>query len=350
METVVSTQVEPELHLLTTWGEDGADQRRRKAAIGTFLFHIAGIVVLFLLPESWFENKPLPEPPQRHITPIFEPLTRLTQKAPNPTKATQDFSDADRGIRGRVTVPGPPPSPAPAPTHVAAPPPLPKPVRNAEIPPIVPPKVTANPQPSPEPPKVDSALNTPKIENPQLGTIPMPPPKIQAESPRSPFQNLPSGSSPVVPPDQRKVQIPDTSVAGAINRSLAGGQPRPATPPPGTDINQALQLPQLLTDTHGVDFTSYLRIILQTVRRNWQAVIPESVRMGARGKVGVVLSIKRDGALGKVVIADSSGFNPLDQAAISGISMSQPFPPLPNEFKGDEIRVQFNFAYNAPKQ
>jgi outer membrane biosynthesis protein TonB len=50
-----------------------------------------------------------------------------------------------------------------------------------------------------------------------------------------------------------------------------------------------------------------------------------------------------------VVIYESSGLNPLDQAAVSGISMSQPFPQLPPEFKGGEIRVQFNFAYNAPK-
>ena len=30
--------------------------------------------------------------------------------------------------------------------------------------------------------------------------------------------------------------------------------------------------------------------------------------------------------------------------------MSQPFPPLPPEFKGAKIVVQFNFAYNTPKQ
>ena len=84
MDTVVSTPVEPELNLLTTWGQADDTARRRRAALATLLAHIAGIATLFLLPESFFESKQPPEP-ERHVTPIFEPLTRLTQKAPNTT-------------------------------------------------------------------------------------------------------------------------------------------------------------------------------------------------------------------------------------------------------------------------
>ena len=58
-----------------------------------------------------------------------------------------------------------------------------------------------------------------------------------------------------------------------------------------------MQLPQLLSDTEGVDFTPYLRQILQTVRRNWQTVIPESARLGRRGNVSLVLSIDRNGKI-----------------------------------------------------
>ncbi len=141
--------------------------------------------------------------------------------------------------------------------------------------------------------------------------------------------------------------LPDTSVSGAIQRSLQNTPPRP---PPGNEEGQSMQLPQLLSDSQGVDFTSYLRQILQTVRRNWQAVMPESVRMGRRGKVSVVLSINRNGQIGKLVFSEQSGVESLDKAAVAGVSMSQPFPPLPSEFKGPEIRVQFNFGYNVPKQ
>jgi TonB family protein len=347
MDTVVSAPVEPELNLLTTWGQADDADRRRKALIATVLFHLAGIAVLFLLPESFFENKkPLPEP-QRHITPIYEPLTPLTQKAPNAAKASKEFSVEDRGSRTRPTAPPTPPAPTPA--RASAPPPPPPPVRKAVIPQPPPPKPVQNAQPLPEPPKVDATVNAPKVDLPQLGTIP--PPKIQAqEQPKLALQNLSPAAPPVIPPEQRRVPIPDTSVDGAIQRSIQGGPSRPPVPPPGTENGQSLQLPQLLTDAQGVDFTSYLRQILQTVRRNWQSVIPESVRLGRRGKVSVVLSIGRNGQIEKLVFNEQSGTDSLDKAAVAGVSMSQPFPPLPPEFKGEKIVVQFNFAYNAPKQ
>ncbi len=343
METVGSPPLEPELQLLTTWGQTDDTNRRRTALIATILLHIAAIGTLFLLPESFFEDKRLPEP-VKHITPIFEPLTRLTQKAPNTAKAAKEFSVEDRGSRPHPSAP-----PAPAPTHAVAPPPTPQPVRKAAIPQNTPPKPTQNTQPTPEPPKVDSAVNAPKVNLPQLGTLP-PPPKIQTqEQPKLALQNLSNGPPPVLPPDQRRIPLPDTSVTGAIQRSLGGPPPRPPAPPSAED-GQSMQLPQLLSDTEGVDFTSYLRQILQTVKRNWQSVIPESVRLGRRGKVSVVLSIGRNGQIEKLVFAEQSGADSLDKAAVAGVSMSQPFPPLPNAFKGEKIVVQFNFAYNAPKQ
>jgi TonB family protein len=348
METVVSPPVEPELNLLTKWGEPDDADRRRKALIATALFHVAGISILFLLPESFFENKrPLPEP-ERHITPIYEPLTRLTQKAPNTAKASKEFTVEEKGAKPRLALPPTPPAPAPA-RASAAPPPAPSPVKKAVIPQPPPPKPVQNAQPLPEPPKVDAAVNTPKVDLPQLGTIP--PPKIQAqEQPKLALQNLSPAAPPVVPPEQRRIALPDTSVDGAIQRSIAGGPSHPPVPPPGTENSQSLQLPQLLTDAQGIDFTNYLRQILQAVRRNWQSVIPESVRLGRRGKVSIVLSIGRNGQIEKLVFNEQSGTDSLDKAAVAGVSMSQPFPPLPPEFKGEKIVVQFNFAYNAPKQ
>lgn len=347
MDTVVSTPVEPELNLLTTWGQADDAPRRRKAAIATFIFHIAAIGTLFLLPESFFESKQTPEP-ERHITPIYEPLTRLTQKAPNTTKATKEFNAEEQGVRGHVTMPTPPAPPPAKRTERASAAPAPEPVKKAVIPQVAPSKPQTSP-PVPEPPKVDAPTGSaPKVELPQLGTIPQP--QIQPqEQPKLALQNLSQGPPPVLPPDQRKIALPDTSLSGAIQRSIQEATPpHPPTPPPGD--TQAMQLPQLLSDAQGVDFTSYLRQILQTVRRNWQSIIPESAKLGTRAKVSIVLSIERNGQLGKVVLYQASGVDSLDRAGVSAISMSQPFPPFPNDFKGNEIRVQFNFAYNAPRQ
>ena len=61
-------------------------------------------------------------------------------------------------------------------------------------------------------------------------------------------------------------------------------------------------------------------------------------------------SIATDGHVPKLVIVTPSGAEALDRAAVAGVSASNPFPPLPPDYKGDRIVLQFNFAYNMPKQ
>jgi TonB family protein len=334
METVVPTPVEPELNLLTQWDDPADHSRRRAAAIATVIAHAVAIFLLLLIPESFFEERQPPEVVHRRVTPIFEPLTKLTQKAPSSAKPTKEFRADVPQMRPR------PPAPAPQPAG-----PKPEP-RQAVIPQAPPPKPT---QQLPEPPKVDATVKAPKIDVPQLGTVP-PPPKLQAqEDPKLPLENLNQGPPPVVPPDKRVIPIPDVSPNSAL-RNPGGGTPRLPSPAQGPETEHSLQLPQLLTDTQGIDFAPYLRLILQTVRRNWQAVMPESVRLGRRGKVSIVFSISRDGLVDKLVYNEQSGVDAFDKAAVAGISASNPFPPLPSAFKGDKIIVQFNFAYNTPKQ
>jgi len=103
---------------------------------------------------------------------------------------------------------------------------------------------------------------------------------------------------------------------------------------------------ELLSDPEGVDFRPYLIRILSNVRRNWWAVMPESASLGRRGKVAIQFAISRDGRVPKLVIVSPSGADALDRAAVAGISASNPFPPLPSEYKGEQIRLQFTFTYN----
>ena len=102
---------------------------------------------------------------------------------------------------------------------------------------------------------------------------------------------------------------------------------------------------QLLSDPKGVDFKPYLIQVLTAVRANWLAVIPESARLGRKGRVLVQFIIDRRGRIPKLVIAESSGTAAMDRAAVAGISASV-LPPLPNNFTGEEIRLQLAFGYN----
>ncbi len=192
--------------------------------------------------------------------------------------------------------------------------------------------------------------------------VQVPPPQIQPEEkPKLAFETPgQSGTSPIKGAVQAKIPVPSMSVEAAV-RSIArggGGQG-------GIVVGDTDQLPslpdslrrrpqpgqtqsslELLSDPMGVDFKPYLIQILAKVRRNWFAVMPESVHMGRRGKVLLQFVIDREGNVPKLVISMPSGAEPLDRAAVAGISASVPFPPLPKEFKGEQVRLQFAFSYN----
>jgi TonB family protein len=107
---------------------------------------------------------------------------------------------------------------------------------------------------------------------------------------------------------------------------------------------------ELLTPTQGVDFSIYLSRVSASVKRNWYAVMPESARLGDRGKATVQFRIMKNGAVPEAepVLAGSSGKELLDRAALSSVRASSPFEPLPSEFRGPFIELRFAFLYNMP--
>jgi len=107
---------------------------------------------------------------------------------------------------------------------------------------------------------------------------------------------------------------------------------------------------QLLTPTEGVDFTNYFARMLAAVRRNWYAIIPESARLGDKGRVIIQFHIMRNGSVPypEPYLIATSGKEPLDRAAMAAIAASNPFDQLPPAFTGPYIEVRFIFLYNLP--
>jgi TonB family protein len=99
--------------------------------------------------------------------------------------------------------------------------------------------------------------------------------------------------------------------------------------------NFSTEAPIILSDTRGVDFGPYLARVVYAVRRNWY---------------GVVFEILKDGSVPQLRLVASSGSDPLDRAAVTGIHASIPFPPLPQEFTGNHLVLQFLFLYNILPQ
>jgi hypothetical protein len=151
---------------------------------------------------------------------------------------------------------------------------------------------------------------------------------------------LPSGAS------------PGRAIEESLRRAQGGGGtagfPGEGFGPMRPNLN--VPGPLILSDTRGVDFGPYLARLLREVRMNWYAVMPESVYLGDKGKVVIVFAIQKNGSVpaGQPAIVSSSGKVHLDRPAVASIRASQPFQPLPQEFDGEQIVLQFTFLYNLP--
>lgn len=184
-----------------------------------------------------------------------------------------------------------------------------------------------------------------------------------------PVQNTqPSHLEPIRPPEnpasgKLNLQLPNSSpgkalqnqLQDAIRRNGSGGlytAPGGGIPGGGGGRGGPGMQPgvSMLTPTEGVDFDSYLRRLVDSVRRNWYAIMPESALMGDKGIVVLTFHVNRDGSVSGVepVLERTSGKQPLDAAAMSSIRASSPFEPLPQQFKGPNIELRFIYFYNLP--
>lgn len=339
-------------NLLLDWHESADTSRHWRAGIGSLLVH-AGIISFVFFVGS------LAGPAPREATEIIPDLRQsvhlilpadLTQKAPNKGKVAKEVNVEDLKPRPASQERLPP-----APAIRAFRPPNPQP--------------PGPPQPAPprvvEPPKVETqvtAQNTPPALPALAGTPKAPPPpQIQpVEQPKLAFET-PGQNGPSEFKGKAKLAPPKSGVQDVV-REMArggGGQGNVAV----GDLDQPPDLPpsihltpspghtgsslELMSDPMGVDFKPYLIRILSLVRQNWFAVIPESAKLGNRGVTLLQFIIDRNGQVPKLVIATPSGSEALDRAAVAGVSASVPFPPLPNDFKGQQIRLQFAFKYNV---
>ncbi len=333
------------------------------------LLHVALAMVMMVPPVKELELREPADWNAMHITLMAPPLDHLP-----PLQARLDIPGRDdsgfRGLPlpaeegpGPQADPDPPPEPEPEPEEPEV-----QPVEPDEPPEPDQPEAIEEtpPEPEPEPP----AAQTPNPADFRAGAE-----LAQARDPRLlPMPKAPSRKRAVLKLEPPKATMPgrtgnarvgtlelaprpDQIVSGAIASLKRGGGTRQAVGDGIGGSNSSVGLPggrsdagslvELLSDPRGVDFRPYLTQVLASVRRNWFAVIPESARLGmTRGRTLIQFSVARNGSVPKLVIARSSGTPPLDRAAVAGVSASNPFPPLPAEYLGQDIRLQFTFLYN----
>ena len=327
-----------DLNFLREWREPISRERLLIDAVGSLainVFLFVSVVSLRGAPTFHIVRDSRPDVSKAvHIVAprFFEP----TQKAPNKGKVTRELD-----VRSSHQ------APTPQAPRFRRPQPAPGPVASAQAPAIQQPKI--------ELPKIDQ----PKLEVP---ASPPPPPIViapsqqpvaaaQPEKPKLAFESVSAQPVHVVPPNPVQIPMPKGgggTVVGDLGDSTTT-IPNLNNLPSAGRIGSNLQL---LSDPRGVDFRPYLIQILTSVRRNWLSIIPETAKMGRRGRVLIQFAIDRSGGVPKLVIAEGAGAggDSLDRAAVSAISASYPFPPLPGDYKGDQIRVQLAFSYNQPSR
>jgi len=204
-------------------------------------------------------------------------------------------------------------------------------------------------EPPQQPPAAPAmAQNTP-VEQPQQSAPQPPSPdqtaRLQTPPAGAPRPNFNTGGM------SAGSAIAQAARAAIANRGGYGGDGGDYGLGQGRQPAQAIGPLDVLSDTMGVDFGPYLARVLHDVKMNWYNLIPEAARapLMKKGKVSIEFAILKDGRVAGMQLAGSSGDVALDRAAWGGITASNPFPPLPNEFGGQYLALRFHFYYNPDK-
>src|ERR1039457_6621986 len=102
METVGPPLDDVAPHFLTEWGDPASRGRSGVAGAASVLFHIAGLVLILLLPGNFLSSPPEPARAAHLITPLVEPLTEFTQPAPTKGKIAKEIDMAALQPRDRI--------------------------------------------------------------------------------------------------------------------------------------------------------------------------------------------------------------------------------------------------------
>lgn len=90
------------------------------------------------------------------------------------------------------------------------------------------------------------------------------------------------------------------------------------------------------------DFGPYMRDLQRRIKMNW-----DPPKGNESKRVVLLFKIARDGRLLSCSVAKSSGLASADNAALNAVRLTAPFRPLPANFRGASVDIQFTFDYNV---
>ncbi|MBF0611651.1 MAG: energy transducer TonB [Magnetococcales bacterium] len=152
------------------------------------------------------------------------------------------------------------------------------------------------------------------------------------DKPRS-KENTPKTEKPVIDPMALKMSPSLGDVAAWDNKYQEEARRRESRGEGAVDIN-----------TRQVKYADYFRGVKHRIEQVW--VYPNSAKKNRQtGNLLLEFTIDREGNMVEIELLRSSGVSLLDDAAIKAISKAGPFPPLPNEWNKQQLRVKVTFEY-----
>lgn len=198
---------------------------------------------------------------------------------------------------------------------------------------------------------------------PPLPETPQAQPQPQPEQPQQPPQPRPQPAlSNAVPDAPRPTQSPTRpnfstptnpgqSIQQAANdaaRAHGNGGNFGASAPLRHQGEQSSV--EVLSDTMGVDFGPYIKKLLRLIRDAWYPLIPEECYppLNKEGKTLIRFTIEPNGRVSYMGLDGSTHDVAIDKAAWGSIN-GNTFPPLPQDFKGEnlQLRIQFIITRDA---
>lgn len=261
--------------------------RRPEAAslLAALLLHATAITAVLLLPRL----APPPEPLE------FVPVTILPAQALGVRRpAARPRSETPR-----------PPEPEPAAEKPAPPAPEPEPVQE-DVPVL--PDPEKKPEKKPEKPKPAASDDT-------------------ARRPRRP--------EPATEPAPGAGGATGTNPAGTAAQGDPEGEPGRRGSPTGNPLGTSA-FGSEIAGLDNPDFTYgyYIDQLLSAIDANW-------VRPSLGGEVRAIIHfrIERNGKISDLRVAESSGYNSFDLAALRAVQNAAPFSPLPRAYRHDSLGV-----------
>jgi TonB family protein len=292
------------------------DERRwarlREGVLWAVLVHIVLLFALFLIPKYLLKLTPIVESPSIRDHKDFTYLDTPTLPKPKAVKPLSNKPLIDKQTMEEMKrqAPPAPPPPQKQPEQQQAPP---EQAKTQPPPPIPPNPQSQSPVEAPRPPAVPAKPNF------AMG------PQNPADQLREDMQKSLQNHSP-------------QSYGNQGSNGLPGH--------PGADTGGI----QVLSDTQGVDFSSWLARWHYITEQTWNPLIPDEVNppILKSGVVAIRFTVLPNGQVmdHSMHLDGSSGDTALDRAAWGAIQGSS-YPPLPRDFHGPYFELRAYFLYNT---